>query len=158
MNTIDSAVTAQWVKELVYRLVDNHGWHFYIGKPLAAAIAKWSVLLPLSAGPHYTAAVLSVMTSLESSNQNHVIGDHGRSYCALQVQRCAPYKCEELVKDPDKCIEVGLRTMHESEEKCADSPLAIYAAGFCESKIGRKISHERLAKAEALLTTEDDVH
>ena len=122
------------IAAFVSKLVDSKGFHFSIGKPLAAAIVKWAGAMPLTKGALYTGLLLATMSTYESGNRVHARGDGGRSYCALQVQNCGGYPCAELLKDADKCVEAALKIMHRAEKNCPDDPVAMYASGRCPAK------------------------
>jgi hypothetical protein len=144
-------INANYIKTIVERLADNHGLHFSIGKLLAIAIAKWAILNPLPQGTEFTANIMSIVSSFESGNRVNVKGDSGKSYCAFQVQQCAPWKCEDLLTDADKCAEVGLLILHRSFDACPANPLAPYASGYCKNDAGIRISKHRVELAEDLL-------
>lgn len=140
----------------VSKLADSHGHHFTIGKVLAASIVKWAGLLPLSKGTLYTGLLLATMSTYESGNKLNIRGDGGRSYCALQVQNCNGHKCDELLKDADKCVEAGLKIFQKSEEVCPADPIAMYASGLCpgskateKNHGGKRVSADRTKKMEA---------
>ena len=153
-------LTPEWVKAFVEKLVDAHGYHFKIGKLLATAIVKWSIVNPLhSVTPtitdeEYTARILSTITSYESSNRVNITGDSGKSYCAMQVQKFYGYKPDDLLKDASKCVEVGLKILHESESYCPGYPLAMYAQGNCTGKSGIQINDTRIAIAISTISGE----
>jgi len=146
------------IVSFVSKLADSHGHHFAIGKILAASIVKWAGLMPLSKGVLYTGLLLATMSTYESGNRLNIRGDGGRSYCALQVQNCNGHKCEELLKDADKCVEAGLKIFHKSEELCPSDPIAMYASGLCPSDKsteknhgGKRVSVDRTKKLDAAL-------
>lgn len=144
-------LTPEDIKSFVESLTDSHGFHFKIGKILATAIVNQALLNPLHGDTDYTARILATITTYESSNRVNIKGDGGKSYCAMQVQKFYGYNPEDLLKDAAKCIEVGLKILHESEDMCPDYPLAPYAAGNCNSKAGRVISDNRVKMATIIV-------
>lgn len=95
-------------------------------------------------GRAQTALLLAAIASFESQYRRdvdlgEVKGDHGRSWCILQVQvfgkTAENWTGEELVTDRKRCIRVALHRMRESFATCKGLKLpyrlAGYTAGMC---------------------------
>jgi hypothetical protein len=91
-----------------------------------------------------TAALLVVMAWHESRFQMHAVGDHGKSFCALQVQN-QPW----LADNPLACVRAGMTHLRASMMACPEAPLASYAGG-CAFPSARAISASRMREAEKL--------
>jgi hypothetical protein len=101
-----------------------------------------------SRGRMQTALLLLSVASYESSFSRHVdfgepggVGDHGHSYCLMQIRVGAGKTREgwtgsDLVHDRKLCFRAGLHILRASMNVCRDLPLgdrlSAYAAGRCE--------------------------
>jgi hypothetical protein len=92
-----------------------------------------------------TALLLASIASLESGfradvDDGRVRGDHGRSWCLLQVQVWSKtkegWRGSDLTKDRQKCITAGLHLVQASYEACPSLPLpdrlSVYTVGHCQ--------------------------
>lgn len=105
---------------------------------------------PLFAGDESrvrSAAFLIAIAMRESSLRNDVVGDHGRSVCAMQILN-GP---RSYLTDADACVRHGVKMIRESFAVCRGLPanerLALYARGNCDSETGRRLSRDRFALA-----------
>lgn len=106
-----------------------------------------------------TLALMSVWAWHESHFDNAALGDHGQSFCALQIM-LGKGKSEEgwtgpeLGADVRKCVHVAWRMMGQSFRACRSLPVAergaVYASGHCSSAAGRRISRDRSGQAARL--------
>ncbi len=97
---------------------------------------------PLFEGPTGRAQTALLVASVASSESGYrrdvdsgaTRGDHGRSWCILQVQVYGhtPEKWtgEELVQDRKRCIRAGLHRMRESFAACKSLPLLDRLSGY----------------------------
>lgn len=90
-------------------------------------------------GRPQTALLLAAIAASESSyradvDSGQVKGDHGKSWCILQVQvygkTAENWTGEEIVADRKKCIRVALHRMKESFLECKALPLVYRLAGY----------------------------
>lgn len=120
-------------------------------------------------GREHTAAVVLAVAHMESGFRKDVDlgagklgrGDHGRSWCLLQVQAgvtgtvpsgndvTRAYTGKDLVADRKKCFRAGLEMLRQSLSACKDAPLkdrlAVYASGSCDKGLAE--SRLRMALA-----------
>jgi hypothetical protein len=103
---------------------------------------------PLFDGPNGRAQTALLMASVASAESGYrrdvdtgvLKGDHGRSWCILQVQvhghTAENWTGQELVEDRKRCVRAGLHKMQESFATCKAMPLADrlaqYTLGRCE--------------------------
>lgn len=117
---------------------------------------------PLFGGPNgraETALLMLSVASLESSYQKSVDqgtrkGDHGRSFCMMQIRVGDGVTSEgwsgfDLVTDRTKCFRAGLHTLRGSFGACHNLPLAdcmsAYATGHC--MVGEERGRLRVTRA-----------
>lgn len=123
---------------------------------LAGAIARVvDAELPLFANDtnkRRTASVVVAVAFRESSLRVGAVGDHGRSFCAMQVHVSSGGSAELLV-DADACVRKGFSMLRTSLRVCPRFPIAWYAAGpnGCSSGHAQRISLDRMALAARLL-------
>lgn len=112
-----------------------------------------------------TVAFLVAVAFRESSLRADVVGDRvGKegtptSFCAFQIhlpwwrKTAEGWSPEDLTQEPEKCVTVAHRMMHESARACPEHPLAWYAEGpqGCTSARAQRISRDRMALAQRLL-------
>jgi hypothetical protein len=107
-----------------------------------------------------TALLMLAIASFESSyradvDDGRVLGDHGRSYCLMQVQvfNKTPegWTGKDLVTDRTKCFRAALRAIRTSFEWCKDHALedrlAGYTSGSCRD--GENLSRYRMWRAKS---------
>ncbi len=96
-----------------------------------------------------TAALLVAVAFRESSLNASIVGDAGRSVCAMQIHGGAP----ALNDDPIACVRAGHRMLKESIRADRDNPVSFYARGpRYRSDEARRISRDRMALARSLLS------
>lgn len=120
---------------------------------LATAIAiVTSEEAPLFAGDvtrERTAALLVAVAFRESSLTASILGDGGRSVCAMQIHGGAT----QLNEDPIACVRTGYRMLRESIRVDRTNPVAFYARGpRYASEEAQRISRDRMALARSLLS------
>lgn len=105
---------------------------------------------------HRTSALLVAVAFRESSLRLDVVGDHGRSFCAMQIHDSSGGS-PALLTDADACIRKGLAMLRESLRTCPASPVAWYAAGprGCSSAHAQRISLDRMRLAAWLVRSVD---
>lgn len=90
-------------------------------------------------GRAQTALLIAAIASFESAYRRDVDsgqtkGDHGRSWCILQVQvygkTAEAWTGEDLISDRKKCVRVALHRMRESFVECKGLPLVFKLAGY----------------------------
>jgi hypothetical protein len=106
-----------------------------------------------------TALLLASIASLESGyradiDQGRTRGDHGVSWCLVQVQvwgtTAEGWTGRDLVADRTKCLKAGLHRIHTSFAMCAGWPienrLSGYTIGTCKKEwTSRTRTHRALA-------------
>lgn len=112
---------------------------------------------PLFAGDddhRRTAALVVAVAFRESSFRTNAVGDHGRSFCALQIHRSSGGS-KKLLEDTDECIRTGLTMLRQSSRICSAHPLAWYAGGpqGCDNAHAQRVSRDRMAIAKRLVST-----
>lgn len=143
-----SAELALWLTLAAREVKDAHG---FAGRPAPAivdAIATESIADPVAGDAQHTAALLLVVAFRESSYRADVRGDGGRS-CGLYQSACATTP----LRDPRAQTRIAIATIRRSMLACPDYPLAVYASGTCTNVAGRRISIERIALANQLVST-----
>lgn len=103
--------------------------------------------------------VLVAVALRESNFTPTVKGDFregkATSFCAFQLhlpggsRTAEGWSGADVNADVTKCTSVALRRVRQSVAACAHLPkeerLAVYAAGRCDSEIGRRLSRDRMA-------------
>jgi len=96
-----------------------------------------------------TAALLVAVAFRESSLTASILGDGGRSVCAMQIHGGA----KALNEDPVACIRAGHRMLKTSIRVDRANPVAFYARGpRYATEEARRISRDRMALARSLLS------
>lgn len=130
---------------------------------------------PLYAGERGRVKTLAMVLSIASFESNfleevelgHVRGDHGASWCLMQVSlskearivlkgdvygyaysREQGWSGEDLAGDRQKCFRAALHMMRESIRGCGD--LSLYTSGACRQK--ERASEHRMKRAQWALT------
>lgn len=97
---------------------------------------------PLFDGPvgrAQTALLIASVASFESTFRKDVDtgtlqGDHGRSWCILQIQvygkTAEDWTGQQLVEDRKRCVKAGLHRMRQSFTMCKHLPLIDRLAGY----------------------------
>lgn len=118
-------------------------------------LAKAITLVATSEGPLFkddtdlkkTTALLVAIAFRESSLTLNVVGDSGRSVCAMQIHN-GP---KSLLSDPVGCVREGYRILKESIRVDPTNPVAYYARGpRYTSEEARRISRDRMRLAHSL--------
>lgn len=95
-----------------------------------------------------TVALLVAVAFRESSLTASILGDGGRSVCAMQIHGGDP----ALNDDAVACVRAGYRMLKTSVRVDRSNPVAFYARGpRFESEEARRISRDRMALARSLL-------
>lgn len=120
---------------------------------LATAIATVSVeegaLFANDESLERTASLLVAIAFRESSLNASMLGDGGRSVCAMQIYGGSP----SLNDDPIACVREGHRMLKVSIRVDRSNPVAFYARGpRYTSERARWISKDRMALAQSLLS------
>jgi hypothetical protein len=99
-----------------------------------------------------TAALIVAVSFREGSFREKVTGDHGNSFCTMQINRSIGGN-ESLNDDPEACIRTGISLLRQSMRICPASPIAWYAEGpkGCDSPRAQRISADRMAIAAWLV-------
>ncbi len=106
----------------------------------------WAVAV--NAESETEAAIVTAVAFRESSLINDVIGDGGRSVCAMQIMS-GP---KSLLEDPIACVTRGVAMLRESRRIDPSHPIAFYARGHrYQSVEAQRISNDRMALARALV-------
>ncbi len=112
------------------------------------------------AGRAKTALLMASIASFESGyradvDDGRTTGDHGRSYCLMQVQVVGKtsegWTGRDLVTDRTKCFRAALKRIRISFDWCKDHALedrlAGYTSGLCRD--GEHLSRDRVWRAKA---------
>jgi hypothetical protein len=107
-----------------------------------------------------TALLMAAIASFESGyradvDDGRTTGDHGRSYCLMQVQVVGKtsegWTGRDLVTDRTKCFRAALKRIRISFDWCKDHALedrlAGYTSGTCSD--GEHLSRDRVWRAKA---------
>jgi hypothetical protein len=108
-----------------------------------------------------TALLMASIASFESQyradvDDGRVTGDHGRSFCLMQVQvgggkTAEGWTGQDLTQDRKKCLRAALKRMRISFDWCKDHALedrlAGYTSGQCRD--GEQLSRNRFWRARA---------
>jgi hypothetical protein len=107
-----------------------------------------------------TALLMASIASFESQyradvDDGRVTGDHGRSYCLMQVQvygkTAEGWTGRDLVTDRTKCFRAALRAIRTSFDWCKDHALedrlSGYTSGSCRD--GEPLARNRFWRARA---------
>ena len=110
-----------------------------------------------------TMSILVSWTFAESRFNQRAIGDHGTSFCGMQINN-SNFKAlgitngEELMSDPVKCMRAGLRMLADSYRICASRPPGergawyIFGGGSCSPNIDPKVLETVYAQSRARLS------
>lgn len=106
-----------------------------------------------------TALLMASIASWESGyradvDDGRTTGDHGQSYCIMQVRVIGKtregWSGKDLVSDRQKCVRVALRHIRESFRWCSalaqEDRLAGYTVGSC--KDNERFSRDRVGRAK----------
>jgi hypothetical protein len=108
-----------------------------------------------------TALLMASIASFESQyradvDDGRVTGDHGRSYCLMQVQvgggkTAEGWSGQDLTQDRKKCFRAALKRIRTSFDWCKDHALedrlAGYTSGLCRDE--EQLSRNRFWRARA---------
>ncbi len=96
-----------------------------------------------------TVSLLVAVAFRESSLTANIVGDGGRSVCAMQIHGGSA----SLNEDPIACVRVGHKMLKVSIGVDRTNPVAFYARGpRYTSEEARRISRDRMALARSLLS------
>ncbi len=97
------------------------------------------------------AALVTAIAFRESTFDNAAIGDHGRSFCALQIHASSGGTVA-LTEDVGACVAAGLAILRQSVRVDRAHPVAFYARGpRWEGLEARRLSDDRVRIAKGLL-------
>ena len=99
-----------------------------------------------------TAALVVAVAYREGSLQPRIVGDHGRSFCTMQVHSSSGGS-PALLEDVHACVRKGLAMLRTSLRVCREFPIAWYASGVagCTNARAQRISRDRMALAARLV-------
>ncbi len=126
--------------------------HAELGDAIARVVDASAPLFTEDVDKRKTAALVVAVAFRESSLRLNIVGDHGRSFCALQIHETSG-GTKALLTDADACVRHGLGMLRTSGKVCAAHPLAWYAEGpnGCTSPRAQRISRDRMALARRLV-------
>ena len=126
--------------------------HAELGAAIAKVVDAERPLFRDDADRRRTAALVVAVAFRESSLRADVVGDHGRSFCAMQIHRSSGGS-PALLEDAEACSRTGVAMLRASSRVCSAHPVAWYAAGprGCASPRAQRISRDRVALARRLL-------
>src|SRR5450631_1383827 len=107
-----------------------------------------------------TALLMAAIASFESGyradvDDGRVTGDHGRSYCLMQVQvfdkTSEGWTGKDLTNDRTKCFRAALKRIRISFDWCKEHALADRLAGYTSGtcRDGEPLSRNRFWRAQA---------
>lgn len=128
--------------------------HTELGGAIAKVVEAERPLFADDGDRRRTASLVVAVAFRESSFVADAIGDHGRSFCAMQIHRSSGGSAA-LLADAEACVRLGLSMLRTSLRVCPSAPIAWYAAGpkGCTSARAQRISRDRVALAQRLFTT-----
>ncbi len=146
MMTLDAFVLASMLK-----LAPDRD-HAELGAAIVQAVDAGPPLFAGDSDKHRTAALVVAVAFREGSFRLAVVGDHGRSFCTMQIHQSSGGSAA-LLTDADACIRKGLAMLRTSLRVCPSAPVAWYAAGptGCSSTIAQRISIDRMRLAAWLV-------
>lgn len=98
-----------------------------------------------------TLALVVAIQYRASGFRSDALGDHGRSYCSMQIHESIGGS-DALLRDPSACVRAGLSFLRASLRVDPSHPVAFYARGpRYESLEARRISDDRMRIARRLL-------
>jgi hypothetical protein len=126
--------------------------HAELANAIARVVDAERPLFTNDADHRRTAAVVVAVAFRESTFVANALGDHGRSFCALQIHSSSG-GTPALLSDTDSCIRAGLSMLRTSMRVCAAHPIAWYASGpqGCVNARAQRISRDRMAIAAHLV-------
>jgi hypothetical protein len=138
---------ATWILHISLLVTDVHGYHPMqpIATEGAQAIAHACERQPNEQAQRKCAAVYLVMAFRESGYRLDAVGDGGRARGPFQVHTT------QAPKTWTEAVEQYTPLLVRSATSCAE-PLEMLATGRCGTEIGRRISRERMAEAERIVT------
>ena len=97
------------------------------------------------------AALVTAVAYREAAFDNAATGDHGRSFCTMQVHASSGGTVA-LTADPAACVAAGLAILRQSIRIDPAFPVAFYARGPRWRTVeAQRISNDRVAVAKRLL-------
>jgi hypothetical protein len=126
--------------------------HEALGGAIAAVVDAAPPLFAGDESRRKTAALIVAVAFREGSFRPDVVGDHGRSFCTMQIHASSGGS-PALLTDPVACIAKGLAMLRTSMRECPAAPVAWYASGprGCENARAQRISRDRIALAQWLV-------
>lgn len=127
-------------------------------KPSKAFVDAWAaetIAAPLFFGDPRAEASFGLLWAFhESSYRDKLVGDGGKSICALQVQPSPSFNPDgwtprQILDDPAKCVKVARRIMAWSFLRDPIHPMSQYAGGL--NPTARAIADSRTAQLKTLL-------
>lgn len=125
--------------------------HSDLGGAIARIVDEERPLFERDTDHRRTAALIVAVAYRESTFDADAVGDHGNSFCALQIHRSSG-GTPALLADREACVREGMRMLRVSLKTCPAHPVAWYAAGpfGCENARAQRISRDRMAIAARL--------
>jgi hypothetical protein len=125
--------------------------HADLGGAIARIVDAERPLFERDVDHRRTAALIVAVAFRESTFDAEAVGDHGNSFCALQIHRSSG-GTPALLTNRDACVREGLRMLRLSLKICPAHPVAWYASGplGCENARAQRISRDRMAIAARL--------
>lgn len=143
--------TIEWILAAMLTLAPNRD-HAALAEAITNVVEAERPLFADDDDKRKTAALLVAVAFRESSLRADAVGDHGRSFCALQIHRSSGGSAA-LLEDAEACAFKGLELLRESLRVCPAHPVAWYAEGgtqSCSSPRAQRISRDRMALARWL--------
>ena len=123
--------------------------HGALATAITIVVVEEGPLFANDADLERTAALLVAVAFRESSLTASILGDGGRSVCAMQIHGGDP----SLNDDAVACVRTGHRMLKTSVRVDRANPVAFYARGpRFESEEARRISRDRMALARSLVS------
>lgn len=125
--------------------------HTTLGEAIAKVVDAEQPLFHKDEDHKRTAALVVAVAFRESTLIANVVGDHGRSFCAMQIHQSSGGS-PALLESPEACVRAGVVMLRMSLRTCAAHPIAWYAAGpiGCTNERAQRISRDRMALASWL--------
>lgn len=149
---ITHALVALWILAAMNHLAPRRD-----NRELASALAETMIAEHATMGGADLIRAASVEIAVmfrEGSLDPRAVGDDGTSYCTGQInlpgatRTLEGWSGADLLESVERCVHVTDRMITDSMVACRKLPLkdrlAAYARGYCASREGQKISHDRM--------------
>lgn len=126
--------------------------HTVLATAIASTVEREGALFLDDVDKRRTAAWVIAVAYREGSLQLGIVGDHGQSFCTMQIHRTAG-GTPAMLTDANLCVGRGFELLRTSIRICPKHPTAWYAEGpnGCASPRAKRISNDRMWLAKKLV-------